>query len=81
MIDTLQWIANVLIAIMMPIVIWGMNHISSLGKQVSAFKLHVAEHYVQKPEIDKMSNDVAEIRRGMTEILKTLHEMKGQRNG
>lgn len=76
-----QWIANAFITIAMPILIWSINHIASLSKMLAEFKLHVAEHYVQKPEIDKMSNDVAEIRRGMTEILKTLHEMKGQRNG
>lgn len=75
-----QWIINALITITMPILIFAINHIASLGRKLAAFQLHVAEHYVQKPEIDKMSSDVAEIRRGMTEILKTLHEMKGQRN-
>lgn len=76
-----QWAANALITVTMPVLIWIINHVASLSKSLADFKLHVAETYVQKPEIDKMSRDVAEIRRGMTEILKTLHEMKGQRNG
>lgn len=79
--DILQWVANALITVAMPLLIWTMNHIAAISRQFADFKLHVAENYVQKPEILKMSQDVAEIRRDQTEILKTLHEMKGQRNG
>lgn len=81
--DILQWIANALISIALPLLIWTMNHISALGRSLADFKLHVAEHYVQKPEIQKIGQDVAEIRRDMTEILKTLHQMVGSqdRNG
>lgn len=81
--DILQWIANALVSIAVPLMIWVMNHLASLSRGLADFKLHVAEHYVQKPEIQKIGQDVAEIRRDMTEILKTLHQMKGSqdRNG
>lgn len=75
--DILQWVANAFITIAMPLLIWTMNHIAAIGRQFADFKLHVAENYVQKPEILKMGNDVDAIRRDITEILKTLHEMKG----
>lgn len=78
--DILQWVANAFITIAMPLLIWTMNHIAAISRQFADFKLHVAENYVQKPEIAKIGSDVAEIRRDMTEILKTLHQMKGSQD-
>lgn len=80
MIDGLQWIANALITIAMPLLVWCLNHVAAMGRALTEFKLHVAENYVQKPEITKIGNDVAEIRRDMNEILKTLHQIKGSQD-
>ncbi len=80
MAEFLQWAFMALVSVMMPLVIWCLNHVAGLSKSLTDFKIHVAESYVQKPEIVKMGSDVAEIRRDITEILKTLHQIKGSQD-
>ena len=50
----------------------------SIQRSVEAHKLHVAENYVRHPEITKLETTMTEINHQLSEILKTVHELKGR---
>lgn len=41
-------------------------------------KVHVAENYVRKPEIENLGKIMTDIQNQLSEVLKTVHELKGR---
>ena len=50
----------------------------ALWVTVSTLRLHVAEHYVIKPELENIDKKMDLIRIQLVEILSTVHNMKGR---
>lgn len=49
-----------------------------LAKEVAALRTHVAEHYIRQPEMEKVVDEIAYIRRTVDGVSTMLHEMKGR---
>lgn len=73
-----QIVVNIAVGVSMPLLIWGLSYLTKLSSDLTALKVHVAESYVQKPEIAKIDKTMADIQASLSEILKTVHELKGR---
>lgn len=72
-----QIAVNIAVAILMPLVIFALGYIVSLSKRVTDLRVLVADEFVRKPEIDKLSATMNAIQTTLQELLKTVAEMKG----
>lgn len=52
-----------------------------LTRRLSTLEVHVAEQYARQSEITKINETTASIQRSLSEILRTLHELKGRMDG
>jgi len=74
----LQIAVNIAVGVLMPLVIFGLGYVVAISKDLATYKVHVAEHYVQKGEVTKLERIMDEIRASVQEIAKTVHELKGR---
>lgn len=74
----MQIAINIAVGVLMPLVIFGLGYVVAIGKDLATYKVHVAENYVQKPEITKLEKSMQDIQTSLQEILRTVHELKGR---
>lgn len=73
-----QIIVNIAVGVLMPLVIFGLGYVVALSKDLANYKVHVAECYVQKPEISKLERIMEEVRSSVQEVSKIVHEQRGR---
>jgi len=74
----MQIAVNIAVGVLMPLVIFGLGYVVAISKDLAGYKVHVAEHYVQKGEVTKLERIMDDIRSSVQEIVKTVHELKGR---
>lgn len=74
----LQIAVNIAVGVLMPLVIFGLGYVVAISKDLATYKVHVAEHYVQKGEVSKLEAIMEAVRQQVGEISQTLHELKGR---
>ena len=54
--------------------------VGDLKVAVANLRTHMAENYVRSPEVQRLSDEMANLRHTVEEAVKLLHEIKGAQN-
>ena len=54
------------------------SDLAVVTKELHALRTHVAENYIRQPEMEKVVDEIAYIRRTVDGVSTMLHEMKGR---
>lgn len=74
----LQWAFNAAVAVVIPLLVWALNNSVANRREMTDFKMHVAENYLRKDELVPINNKLNEIGNIQSETMKALYELRGE---